>query len=114
MKNVIIVLAFLIGSIGISKAQEVQKAKIIVATYSGYSTEGYYFTNDLDKNEMQFAKIEPETLKKYDLNSDIYLNQTFRVTYINAIEAESASIAPDAKNPKEIIDLVLIESTDGE
>src|SRR5690606_36384618 len=111
---VIIALALLIGSIGILKAQETQKAIIIVATYSGNSTDGYYFTNDLDQKDMLFAKIEPETLKKYDLNSSTFLNRTFRVTYINDTEAESSSTAPDAKNPKKIIDLVLIEQTDQE
>ena len=112
MKHVIIVLTFLIGSIGISKAQEAQRAKIIVATYSGNSTDGYYFTNDLDQRSIQFAKIEPEALEKYDLNTSTFLNKTFRVTYI--IDTDSDNAAPDPKGPKKIIDLTLINQSEDE
>ena len=112
MKNVVITLLFLMISISATKAQEVHKATIVVATYSGNSTDGYYFTNDLDQKDIQFAKIEPEALEKYDLNSSTYLNKTFRVAYI--IEPEPGNTTPDPKGPKKIIDLTLINEADDE
>ena len=99
-------------SVGATKAQEVQKATFIVATYSGNSTDVYYFTNDLDKKDIQFAKVEPEVLEKYDLNSNTYLNKSFRVAYI--IDTEPGNTAPDPKGPKKIIDLTLLTDSDDE
>ncbi|MCG2461863.1 hypothetical protein K8352_13975 [Flavobacteriaceae bacterium F89] len=111
MKNIIIALALLMGTVGTTKAQDVQKAVIVIATYSGNSTDGYYFTNDLDQRGILFAQIEPEVLNKYDLNNNTFLNKTFRVTYIIDTEAGKA---PDPKGPKKIIDLTLINQSDDE
>src|SRR5690606_36179405 len=113
MKSIVITLVFLIGSLGVTKAQEAQRAKIIIATYSGNSTEGYYFTNDLDQTDIKFAKVDPEVLKKYDLNATTYLRKTFRVTYIKDID-EKSSTTTDAEYPKKIIDLALIAQTEEE
>lgn len=114
MKSIVITLLFLIGSLGTTKAQETQRAKIIIATYSGNSTEGYYFTNDLDQTDIKFAKVDPEVLKKYDLNGTTYLRKTFRVTYIKDMEDETSSTTTDAEYPKKIIDLILVEQTEEE
>ena len=101
------------GCIGMTKAQEEgQRAKIIIATYSGNSTDGYYFTNDLDQTDIKFSKVDPEVLKKYDLNGASYLRKTFRVTYINDTDDETSSTTTDdTKSPKKIIDLALIKQT---
>jgi len=112
MKNIVITLLFLIGSVCITNAQEAQRAKIIIATYSGNSTEGYYFTNDLDQTDIKFANVDPEVLKKYDLNGTSYLRKTFRVTYIKDTDNETSSTTTDdTKSPKKIIDLALVEET---
>ena len=99
-------------SLGTTKAQEPQRAKIIIATYSGNSSEGYYFTNDLDRTDIKFANVDPEVLKKYDLNSTTYLRKTFRVTYIKDTDNETSSTTTDdTESPKKIIDLALVEET---
>ena len=57
------------------------ETKRTVATFTGSSTEGYYFTNDLDKSSLLFTNIRPEVLKEYDLTGRVYIREMFRITY---------------------------------
>ena len=71
-------------AVGIGIAQtnkQKSETKIAVATYTGSSTEGFYFTNNLNQSSMLFVKIRPEVLKEYDLSGRVYIRKTFRITY---------------------------------
>lgn len=71
----------LVGT-GYAQSDKVKtESKRAVATYTGSSTEGYYFTNDLDGKSMLFNEIDPEILKRYDLSDRSYIRETFRIYY---------------------------------
>ena len=64
------------------QAQEnTSSTKIAVATYTGASTEGYFFTNELNQARLFFDKARPDVLKKYNLKDKSNLRESFRVTY---------------------------------
>jgi len=82
MKKVIIILMLSIVGFGQAQSEnEKTETKRAVATYTGSSTAGYYFTNDLDQSSMLFSSIKPEVLKKYDLTKRTYIREKFRVYY---------------------------------
>ncbi len=79
----LILLGFLSLFMQMALGQEAQNStKKAVATYNGYSTEGYYFTNELDQGPLHFDKIMPEVLQHFDLKDEVYKGETFRVNYI--------------------------------
>lgn len=80
-KMYLILLVLVVGSVGAQEKKEESQTKIAVATYDGRSSEGYYFTNDLDESSMLFAKVRPEIMKVYDLKNRTYIRETFRITY---------------------------------
>ena len=83
MKNLLIIAMMFTVSIGVAQTdKQKSETKIAVASYTGSSTEGYYFTNDLDQSSMIFANVRPEVLNEYDLSGRVYIRETFRVTYI--------------------------------
>jgi hypothetical protein len=82
MKNLIIVLMMCGVSLGNAQVDKTKpETKRAVAMYTGYSNQGYYFTNDLDQSSMLFKLVNPEVLKKYDLKDRKYIRETFRVYY---------------------------------
>jgi hypothetical protein len=81
MKKLLLV-GFVLVLVHSAIGQDTQSiTKIAVATYNGYSTEGYYFTNELDEGPMLFAKIRPEATKRFDLKDESNIGESFRVTY---------------------------------
>ncbi len=78
----LILLGFLSFCMHMAIGQEAESStKKAVATYNGYSTEGYYFTNELDQGPLRFDKIMPEVLQHFDLKDELYKGETFRVNY---------------------------------
>lgn len=81
MRNLVTITFLFIVVFGMAQSNDKSITKIAVATYVGLSTEGYYFTNDLDESPMLFAKIRPEALKRCNLNDHLYIRKTFRIIY---------------------------------
>ena len=52
----------------------------IEATFDGYEEEVYYFTVN-DEESYEFQDIEESILKKYDLKSDKFIGENFKITY---------------------------------
>lgn len=82
MKKLMMLLMVSVMGIGYAQVENNKAStKRAVATYTGSSTQGYYFTNDLDESSMLFNKVRPDVLKKYDLSDRSYIRETFRVYY---------------------------------
>lgn len=82
MKYVMIIAILFTVSLGVAQTkQQKSVTKFAVATYTGNSTQGYYFTNDLDQSPMLFNFVRPKVLKEYDLSNSIYIRKMFRITY---------------------------------
>ncbi|MCM4152937.1 hypothetical protein DHD05_15200 [Arenibacter sp. N53] len=74
MKYVLIIAMLFTVSIGVAQTKKQKSVtKIAVATYTGSSTQGYYFTNDLDQGAMLFNIVRPKVLKEFDLSNSVYI-----------------------------------------
>jgi hypothetical protein len=56
------------------------ETKNITLTFDSYE-DGIYYFSDEEENYFEFEKIDPETLKKFDLKGEKYLAKKFKVTY---------------------------------
>jgi hypothetical protein len=102
MKNLIFAFIFSVVGIGHAQTEELKTGtKRAVATYTGNSTNGYYFINDLDESTMLFNQVNPDVMKKYDLANKSYIRETFRVYY--KVERN------DGKKRLTIVNLELLE-----
>lgn len=102
----LMLLVLVVGSASAQEKKDKSQTKIAVATYDGRSSEGYYFTNNLDESSMLFTKIRPEVMKVYDLKDRAYIRETFRITY------NKEKI--DGKKQLTIIGLELLDYSDEE
>lgn len=89
MRNFLIALIIMmVAKTGMAQ-QNKSITKIAIATYDGDSTEGYYFTNELDEGQLFFNNARLEVLKIYNLKDKSNLRESFRVTYnIDSVEGK--------------------------
>lgn len=106
MRTFILLFTVCIGSYyGQAQSENVSsKTKRAVATYTGNSTQGYYFINDLNQSSMLFNIVRPNVLEKFDLTARTYIQETFRIYYNTKIV--------DDKKELTIINLELLDFDD--
>jgi len=77
LKYVIVLVTIIVSTTGFS-----QDEHFIDAFYLGYDKEvETYSFEDPDGVNIEFSKINSDVLKKYDLISQKYIDQAFRITY---------------------------------
>ena len=82
MKNLIITLVVIMFVTPIlAQKKPESRTKIIVASYNGYATDAYFFTNNATNSELKFNHVEPDVRNKFDLKSKLFVGKYFRVTY---------------------------------
>ena len=64
-----------------------QETKTITATFDFYE-EGVYYFSDREEDSYDFAKIEKDVLKKFDLKSYAYRDIKFKITYKEEMQKE--------------------------
>lgn len=98
------------------------KTKIAVASYNGHSTEAYYFTNNVNERQLRIDKVYDDVLKKFDLNSDVHIDDYFRITYrtdyvksdAKKDDSKLSKAQPAFKKVFTIIDMEMLEGYDDE
>eukprot|EP00747_Dinoflagellata_sp_TGD_P033788 gnl/TRDRNA2_/TRDRNA2_136842_c1_seq1.p2 gnl/TRDRNA2_/TRDRNA2_136842_c1~~gnl/TRDRNA2_/TRDRNA2_136842_c1_seq1.p2 ORF type:complete len:124 (-),score=1.87 gnl/TRDRNA2_/TRDRNA2_136842_c1_seq1:722-1093(-) len=82
MKNLIFAFAlFLTISPVLSQERPESRTKKMIAQFSGSATDGYYFTNNVNSDEIKFQITNEELLDHYNLNESEFIGKFFRITY---------------------------------
>lgn len=84
MKSLFIAALLFLGAV-------TQDKTTIEVTYDGYYEGVYSFTTITDDEDdfgetIEFENISDEILKKYDLNSETFVDEEFTITYIKEID----------------------------
>lgn len=63
----------------VSYGQE-QENKTVTATFNGYE-DGIYYFSDGEDGSYEFEKVDTEVLKAFNLKSEEFIDQQFKITY---------------------------------